>query len=162
MWLLGWVPDSLLEYLVNGILALGVVSSFLTFFVINRLLRWFPPLARWVNVAQIISAVVLLAGVYFKGGFQTEAEWRAKVADVQAQVDRAEQEARDANVALAKKTKEKTIYVKEKGLVIKQYLDRVVTQDKEVVKFVENCPIPAKIVETHNAAATNTPIEEKK
>ena len=162
MWLLGWVPDSLLEYLVNGILALGVVSSFLTFFVINRLLRWFPPLARWVNVAQIISAVVLLAGVYFKGGFQTEAEWRAKVADVQAQVDRAEQEARDANVALAKKTKEKTIYVKEKGLVIKQYLDRVVTQDKEVVKFIENCPIPAKIVETHNAAATNTPIEEKK
>ena len=162
MWLLGWVPDSLLEYLVNGILVLGVVSTFLTFFVINRLLRWFPPLARWVNIAQIISAVVLLAGVYFKGGFQTEAEWRAKVAEAQQRIDKAEQEARDANVALAKKTKEKIIYVKEKGLVIKQYLDRVVTQDKEVIKFVENCPIPAKIVETHNAAAVNTPIEEKK
>ena len=62
----------------------------------------------------------------------------------------------------AKKTKEKIIYVKEKGLVIKQYLDRVVTQDKEVIKFVEHCPIPAKIIETHNAAAVNTPVEEKK
>ena len=152
MWLLSWVPDSLLEYLVNGILVLGIVSTFLTFFVINRLLRWFPPLARWVNVAQIISAIILLAGVYFKGSFQTESDWRTKVADAQAQVDRAEREAREANEALAKKTKEKIIYVKEKGLVIKQYLDRVVTQDKEVIKFVEHCPIPGKIIETHNAA----------
>ena len=162
MWLLSWVPDSLLEHIVNGILILGVVGTLLTFFVINRILRWFPPLARWVNVAQIISAIILLAGVYFKGSFQTEAEWRAKVAEAQQRVDRAEQEAKQANEALAKKTKEKIVYVKEKGLVIKQYLDRVVTQDKEVIKFVEHCPIPAKIIETHNAAAVNTPVEEKK
>ena len=162
MWLLSWVPDSLLEHIVNGILILGVVGTLLTFFVINRILRWFPPLARWVNVAQIISAITLLAGVYFKGSFQTESEWRAKVADAQSRVDKAEQQAREANEALAKKTKEKIVYVKEKGLVIKQYLDRVVTQDKEVIKFVEHCPIPGKIIETHNAAATNTPVEEKK
>lgn len=162
MWLLSWVPDSVLEHMVNGILLLGIVGSFVTFFIINPILRWFPPLARWVNVAQILSAVVLLAGVYFKGSYQTEADWRAKVAEAQERIDRAEREAREANEALAKKTKQKIIFVKEKGLVIKQYLDRVVVQDKEVIKFVENCPIPKKIVETHNAAAANTPVEEKK
>lgn len=162
MWLLSWVPDSLLELAVNGILAIGVIGTFLTFFIVNRLLRWFPPLANWITVAQVVSAVTLLAGVYFKGSFQTEREWRAKVAEAQQRIDRAEAEAKQANAALAKKTKEKIVYVKEKGMIIKQYLDRVVTQDREVVKFVENCPIPKKIVETHNAAATNTPVEGKK
>lgn len=162
MWLLGWVPDGLLEFIVNGILLIGIVGTFLSFFVVNRILRWFPPLARWVNVAQVSFALTLLAGVYFKGSFQTEREWREKVAEAQERVEKAERESQQANEALAKKTKEKTVYVKEQGLVIKQYLDRVVTQDKEVIKFVEHCPIPKKIIDTHNAAATNTPIEEKK
>ena len=162
MWLLSWVPDAILIHVVNAILILGAVTVFLSYFVVNRLLRWFPPISPYVTFIQIISAIILLAGVYFKGSFQTEAEWRAKVAEAQQRVDRAEQEAKQANEALAKKTKEKIVYVKEKGLVIKQYLDRVVTQDKEVIKFVEHCPIPAKIIETHNAAAVNTPVEEKK
>ena len=32
-------------------------------------------------------------------------------------------------------------------------------KDREVVKFVENCPIPGIIIKTHNAAALNQPIE---
>lgn len=162
MWLLSWIPDSFLEFVVNGILIIGIVGTILSFFVVNRLLRWFPPLSRWVNIAQLAFAATLLAGVYFKGSFQTEHDWRAKVAEAQERVAQAERESQQANEALAKKTKEKTVYVKEQGLIIKQYLDRVVTQDREVVKFVENCPIPKKIIETHNAAAANTPIEEKK
>lgn len=147
MWMLSWVPDSVLEHVVNGILLLGVIGTFLTFFVINRIMRWFPPLARWVNVAQVVSAVVLLAGVYFKGSFQTEADWRAKVADAEAKVAKAEQEAKDANVALEKKSREKVKVIQGKELIVKQYIE------KEVTKYDNTCPVPAPVVKALNAAA---------
>jgi hypothetical protein len=35
-------------------------------------------------------------------------------------------------------------------------------KNQEVIKFVDNCPIPEIIINTHNAAALNRPIEEKK
>jgi hypothetical protein len=41
-------------------------------------------------------------------------------------------------------------------------VDREVVRDLEVIRFVENCPIPDVIINTHNAAARNQPIEEKK
>jgi hypothetical protein len=41
-------------------------------------------------------------------------------------------------------------------------VDREVVKNQEVIRFVENCPIPDAIINTHNAAALNRPIEEKK
>jgi len=86
MWMLSFVPDSWLLMAVNGTLIAGVVLTFLSFFVINKILRWFPPLAGWLNLLQTISIAVLLAGVYFKGSYQTEAEWRSKVAEVETKL----------------------------------------------------------------------------
>jgi hypothetical protein len=147
MWLLSWVPDSFLEHIVNGILIIGVIGTFLTFFVINRLLRWFPPIARWINTAQLVAAAVLLIGVYFKGSFQTEQDWRNKVAEAQAKVDKAEEEAKQANAALAKKSKEKVKVIKGREIIVKQYVDR------EVTKYDNTCPVPAPVVKALNAAA---------
>jgi hypothetical protein len=42
------------------------------------------------------------------------------------------------------------------------YIDREVVKNQEVIRFVENCPIPEVIVNTHNAAALNQPIEKNK
>ena len=72
MWLLSFVPDAMLVHVVNAILILGAVATFLSYFVINRILRWFPPLAPYLTFIQLLSAAVLLAGVYFKGSYQTE------------------------------------------------------------------------------------------
>lgn len=147
MWLLGWVPDSVIAYLVNGVLVFGIVGTFLTFFVINKFLLRFPPLARWVNVAQLISAVALLSGLYFKGSLQTELDWRERVADAQAKVAAAEAEAKEANDALSKKSKEKVKVIKGKEIVVKQYIDR------EVTKYDNTCPVPSPVVKALNAAA---------
>ena len=50
----------------------------------------------------------------------------------------------------------------QRGDDIIRYVDREVVKNQEVIRFVENCPIPEIIVNTHNAAALNRPIEEKK
>ena len=153
MWMLSWIPNTVLEHVVNGILILGVVATVLTFFVINRLLRWYPPVARWVNLAQIISAAVLLAGVYFKGSFQTEADWRARVAEVESKIEKAEKQSQQANDKLAQQGKERVKVIYQRGALVRQYVDR------EVVKYDDSCKIPDVVVRAHNAAAKNEEIE---
>jgi len=149
MWLLSFVPDAFLAHVVNAILIAGALATFLSYFVINRLLRWFPPLAPYLTFVQIVSAAILLAGVYFKGSYQTEADWRARVAEAEAKVAKAEQQARDANRALEQKSAERVRVIKGREIVVKQYIDR------EVTKYDNTCPVPAPVVKAVNAAARN-------
>jgi len=162
MWVLSFIPDEFLIYIVNCILIIGAIGTFLSFFVINRLLRWWPGMAAYYHILQILSLVVFVAGVYFKGGYSTELEWREKVKEAEEKVAKAEQLSAEANNALEQKVFTKTKVIKEKGQTIYQYIDREVVKDKEVIKFVENCPIPSAVIKSHNAAALNQPIEEKK
>lgn len=153
MWMLSFLPDSFLLMVVNGILITGVVLTFLSFFVINRLLRWFPPLAGWLNFLQIVSIVALLAGVYFKGSYQTEAEWRAKVAEVETKLKAAEETSKKENVKIVTKIVTKTQIVRTRGENIVKYVDR------EVVKYDTKfgpggvCEIPKEFIKAHNDAA---------
>lgn len=149
MWLLHFLPDSFLQFVVHAILITGIVGTFLSFFVINRILRAVPMLSRYVNVAQLVSAVTLAAGVYLEGGYSAEMQWRARVAEVEAKVAAAEQQAKDANVALDAKAAEKVVEIQQKAVVIKQYIDR------EVVKYDSTCNIPQEVVKAHNSAAKN-------
>lgn len=153
MWLLHFLPDGFLAFIVNAILVLGVVSTILTFFVINRLLRWFPPLSKYVTVAQIVSLIVLASGLYFKGGYSTEMQWRERVREMEAKVAEAEAESKSANAALEKKSAEKVQVIKGKEIVVKQYIDREIV--KYDVKFAPGgaCEIPKAFIDAHNQSA---------
>ena len=149
MWLLHFLPDSFLQFVVHAILIAGVVGCFLSFFVINRLLMAFPPFASYYKTAQIVSVVLLVAGIYFEGGYAAEKQWRERVAEVEAKVAVAEQQAKEANAKLDKKSAVKVKVIREKALVVKQYVDR------EVTKYNASCVIPEPVVKAHNAAAKN-------
>lgn len=153
MWLLHFLPDSFLQFIVHAILIAGVVGTFLTFFVVNRILRAVPMLSRYVNVAQLVSAALLVAGVYLEGGYSTEMQWRERVAEVEAKVAAAEQQAKDANAVLDTKSAEKVRVIKEKAVVVKQYIDR------EVTKYDSTCAIPDPVIKAHNAAAKNESVK---
>jgi hypothetical protein len=163
MWLLSFLPDSFLLYIVNGILVVGAVSSFLAFFILHKILNKFPTLAPYHLLFQVVSAALLVAGIYFKGGYGVEMEWRSKVAELEAKVADAEAKANANNVVVQEKIVEKTKIIKEKGKTQIEYVDRVITQDKEVVKYIEQCPVPKIIIDEHNAAAEmNKAAEGKK
>ena len=68
----------------------------------------------------------------------------------------------EENIKIVTKTVKQIQVVREKGQEIITYVDKEVVKDREVVKFVENCPIPEIIISTHNAAALNKIIEDKK
>lgn len=147
MWLLHFLPDSFIQFVVHAILLAGVVGVFISFFVVNKILRFAPMLSRYVNIAQVVSALTLVAGVYFEGGYSAEMQWRERVREVEAKVAKAEEQAREANAALDQAANEKVTEIQVKQVVVKQYIDR------EVTKYDSTCAIPAPVVKALNAAA---------
>lgn len=156
MWMLSFLPDSVLLFVVNGILIVGAIGSFLTFFVLHKILNKFPALAPYHLLMQIVSAILLIAGIYFKGGYSVEMEWREKVAKVEAELAESKKESEKVKVVVQEKVVTKTKVIKEKADTIVQYVDRPVIQD-----FDKNCPLPKEAIDVHNEAARmNKAIEE--
>lgn len=150
MWLLHFLPDTLLAFVVNAVFLIGVAATIITCFLLKYLVRLMPALAPHTFVAQIISVAVLLTGVYFKGGYAAEQAWRDRVAEMQAKVAAAEAESKEANTKLEKKIKEKTKIIQGRQVVVKQYIDR------EVTKYDKGCVIPQSFVKAHNDSAEKT------
>ena len=155
MWMLSFVPDSLLIWIVNTILIIGAVGSFLSFFVLHRLLNKIPALAPYYLLIQVVSAVLLIAGIYFKGGYDVEASWREKLRVAEQKAQLAEAQAKEANSKIQTKIVEKVKVVKENTIV---YRDRI----KEVETIIDKeCKVAPEAIDIHNAAAKNKSLEKK-
>jgi hypothetical protein len=153
--MLSFVPDSLLIWIVNTILIIGAIGSFLSFFVLHKILNKIPALAPYYLLIQVVSAVLLVAGIYFKGGYDVEAGWRDKIRVAQEKAALAEQQAKEANVKLDAEVKKKQKIVKENTIV---YRDRI----REVEKIIDKeCKVAPEAIDIHNAAAKNKPLGEK-
>jgi len=149
MWLLHFLPDSFIQFIVHTILFAGVVGCILSFYFVNKVLRFWPPFAGYYKMAQIASVVLLVSGIYFEGGYSAEMQWRERVKEVEAKVAAAEVESKDANDKLNKAKAAKVKVIQGKQIVVKQYIDR------EVTKYDATCKIPEAVVKAHNAAAKN-------
>jgi hypothetical protein len=149
MWMMGFVPDSFLLYFINTILLVGAVGSFLSFFVLHKILNKFPALAPYHLLIQVVSAVLLVAGIYFKGGYGVEMSWREKVKEAEAKVAVAEEQSKELNTLLEEERK-------KKQKVKIEYYNTVKTEIKEVEKIINGkCEIDPKVNELLNKAATN-------
>jgi len=149
MWMLSFVPDSFLLYVINTVLLVGAVSSFLTFFALNRILRWFPAISPYYLVLQIVSAVLLVGGIYFKGGYSVEMSWREKVKEAEAKVAVVEEQSKELNKKLEEERS-------KKQKVKVEYYNTVKTEIKEVEKVIDGkCVLDPKVNELVNKAATN-------
>jgi hypothetical protein len=157
MWILHLLPDALIAWIVNTVLITGAVVTVAGFFV-----RFVPFVNQYRIPVQIVGILLLTAGVYFEGGYTTEMAWRERVKEVEDKLHLAQKQSAEVNTEIITKTVTQTRIVKERGDDIIRYVDREVVKNQEVIRFVENCPIPDVIINTHNAAALNRPIEEKK
>jgi hypothetical protein len=151
MWLLHLLPDAFLEWIVNIILLAGIISSFISFVVLNRILRYLPSLAAYYRIAQIVSAVVLVAGIYFKGGYSTEMLWRERVAEAQKQVEEANQRADKINQALDIERKKKQKTRTEYAVTVQE---RIVEKEKIINA---ECRVNPEAVQIINDAARGGP-----
>ncbi len=148
MWILHFLPDTAILWAVNLILLLGVILAVAGLFA-HRI----PVIWQYQLPFKIAGIVLLALGVYFRGGYAVETEWRQRVAELEKQVAEAEAKSAKVNVEVQTRVIEKTRVVREKGDEIIKYVDREVVKNNEVVKYIENCPVPSTIIDAHNAAA---------
>lgn len=144
MWLLALIPDLIWHLL----LVAGVVAVFAAL-VLERI----PFVSQYKLPLQYGGIAVVLLSLWMEGGIANEAKWQARVKELEAKVAVAEQQSKDANDELAKKSKEKVQVVRGKTEYITRYIEKEIV--KYDVKFGPGgqCEIPKEVIESINKAA---------
>ena len=167
MWILSILPEAAI-HTIFGLGILGTITGFVLGFI---------PFVKTYKLAiQVISLLVLVLGVYLEGGLADYKEWELRVKEMEAKVAKAEAESANKNVEIQEKVVEKTKVIREKGRDIIKYVDKWNTKEiikevegperirrEEVIKYIENCPVPKEFIDLHNQAAElNKAAEAKK
>jgi hypothetical protein len=154
MWILHFLPDALILWVCNILLLIGVVLTVAGFFI-HRIP--FPLLWQYQLPFKIAGVLLLVAGVYFRGGYGVEMAWRERVAEVEAKLKVAEAESAKENVQIQERVVKKTEYITRRGQDIIQYVDREIV--KYDTKFAPGgqCEIPREFIKAHNQAAEAPP-----
>lgn len=137
MWILSFIPDIVIHLVaLLGVIALVVITFF------DRLI----PLVYKMPIKLGAIAVLILA-LFLEGANYNNNAWIARVKEMEAKVAIAEKQSKEANDKIDKTSANKVAKIKEKQVVVRQYIDR------EIVKYNETCVIPKEFVEIHNKAA---------
>ena len=120
----------------------GVVATVAGLFAHRIPLVW-----RYQLPFRVLGIALLALGIFFRGGYAVEMDWRERVAEVEAKVAQAEQQAKEANRKLDKKSQEKVKVIQGRQVIVKQYIDR------EVTKYDNQCVVPPSFVNAHNESA---------
>ncbi len=152
--MLSFIPD----WFWTLVLISGIVGTLATW-----VLKFIPFVSTYRLPIQVASIIALVAGVYFQGVIANEAKWQDKIADLQKQIAEAETKSKETNVVVQEKIVTKTKIIKEKGKDIVNYIDREVVKKEEIIKYIEQCPVPKEIIDLHNQATDlNKAAEGKK
>jgi hypothetical protein len=144
--MLSFIPDAMLAWVVNTILIAGIISFVASFFF-GYVVRWLPAIAPYHLLIQIISIVLLVSGVYFKGGYSVEMAWREKVTELEAKVAVAEQQSKEANTQIQTVYVDRVKVVKEKQIVIQEKIKTV------EAKIDSICKVAPEAIDILNEAA---------
>ena len=91
--------------------------------------------------------MALAVSIYLLGMLYVNNWWKAKAAQLQAQVVQLEAKSSETNAVIEKKLITRTEIVRVRGDDIVQYVDR------EVTKYNNGCVIPLEFVRAHNQSA---------
>ena len=148
MWILHFLPDAAILWFCNILLLAGVVLTAAGFFAHRIPLVW-----QYQLPFKFLGIALLVLGVYFRGGLAVEAEWRERVAEVEAKLAVAEQKSAEANTKIDTAAREKIRVIRGQTQIVRQYIDREVV--KYDTKFMPGgqCEIPQEFVRAHNQSA---------
>lgn len=170
MWILTILPDAV----IHAIFGLGLLVTIAGF-----VFGFIPLIKSYKLPIQISGIILLVLGVYLEGGLADYKEWELKVKDIEAKIAQGEIKSAGKNVEIQEKIITETKIVKERGKDIIKYIDRWNTKEivkevegperirrEEVIKYIENCPVPKEMIDIHNQAtiinkAAEQPKEKK-
>ena len=152
-WILSFIPD----WFWTLVLIFGILGTLAAW-----VLKFIPFVSTYRLPIQVASIIALVAGVYFQGVIANEAKWQDKIAELQKKVNEAEVKSKETNIVIQEKIVTNTKIIKEKGKDIVSYIDREIVKKEEIIKYIEQCPVPKEIINLHNQAAELNKVEEGK
>jgi energy-coupling factor transporter transmembrane protein EcfT len=150
MWQIIWMLNLLPDWVFHTLLITSVIAV-----IASYVLKKIPFINQYSIPLRVIGVLLIIFTVWVEGGRDVQHAWESKVKDLEEKVAVAEAKSQETNVIIKEKVVKKLELVRTRGEDIIKYIDREVATDKEVIKFVENCPIPEVIVRTHNNAASD-------
>jgi hypothetical protein len=142
MWILHFLPDTFILWFCNILLLTGIIAT-AAGFVAHRI----PGVWQYQLAFKLGGILLLVLGVYFRGGLAVEQQWRERVATVEAQLKVAEAKSAEANTQIDSRVQKQVTSIRQRMTYVRQYVDR------EVVRYNDQCPIPEPFVRAHNLAA---------
>ena len=150
MWILSFLPDSLLHFVILCILGGGV-----GLYIAGMFINFLPMLKPYKEPVLILSTFLCVAGVYFYASYATEMEWRAKVEAVQAKLAVAEAKSQEVVTVIKEKIVWKTKVIHDTQIVVQEKI----IHDAAIIDA--QCKVPQMAIDDLNAAARDPAREVK-
>ena len=142
MFLLHLLPDAFLIWIINLLLVGGLIGIVVGFFGSK-----IPFVGTYARMIQIASIILFCIGLYWKGGYSVEADWRERVAEMEAKIKIAEEKSKEANVVIETKYKDRVKKITETR-------DVIVEKIKINEKIIDaKCELDPMVISILNEAA---------
>ena len=142
MWMMHLLPDSFLIWIINLLLVGGLIGIVVGFFGSK-----IPFVSTYARIIQIASIILFCVGVYWKGGYSVEADWRQRVAELEEKIKDAEEKSRQTNVVIETKYRDRVKTITETR-------ERVVEKIKEREKVINaKCELDPSVISILNEAS---------
>ena len=147
-----FLPDAVILWFCNILLLTGLVLVTAGFFA-DRI----PLVSQYQLPFRVLGIALLVMGVYFRGGYAVEQQWRERVAEVEQKLQAAEKLSAQENVRIQERVVKKTEYITRRGQDIIQYVDREIVRYDTKFAPGGQCEIPREFIKAHNQAAEVPP-----
>lgn len=133
MWVLKFIPD-MVFYIILFAGLIGIIVS-----------KFIP--AYYRSAITAVSILFFCFGLFMSGVIHNNAEWEARVKELEVKLAQAEVQSQKANTEIVEKIVYKDKIIKQRGIDIVKVIER------DVVKYDSQCVIPKEFIDVHNKAA---------
>ena len=148
-WFLYLIPNSLLTWIFYSLFSAGVFLILASWFI-----TIIPVISRYRFPTQVIGIIAFGLGAFLIGGIEVEKTWRARVAELEAKLQVAEQQSQNANETIQKVYIDKIRTVRDTQVVVQERI-------KEVERVVNaDCRVAPEALEILNRA-TDSPVAKE-
>ena len=138
MWMMHLLPDSFLIFIINALLVVGLIGM-----VIGFIGGKIPFVGTYATIIKIVSIVLFCIGLYWKGGYSVEEDWRQRVADMEEKVRIAEEKSKEVNTVIETKYKDRVKKVTETRNII---VEKIKINEKIIDAKCELDPVVISIL----------------
>ena len=157
LWLImSFIPDEWIKLAIHAMVLFGIAVYFGSGLVRFLTKRWLTSLPQLMLLIKILGISLFITGVFFEGGYGVEMEWRAKVAEMQLKVAKAEADSAQANLKIIEVQQQKQQEIQS----ITASIQSQIKAQKTVIN--STCKLDPMAIDLYNMAVTGKKSGDKK